>query len=174
MKTHMLTLCLLAAAALPAAAAPSASTPVLLNVQAASAPSQFGSAVLWGGRVLARDDNSGQTCLTIVAAPLTGAQGRPELPVNYSDDADRPGSRFFACGASTFSSADFNKGRLVTVAGRFAAIQERMVRGDCADHQAIVSHLPAESCVMQIPVVAVDDARSWASDPHAQNHSLSP
>ncbi len=75
--------------------------------------------VLWGGVILAIDNQPDETWLEVLAFPLD-ARGRPHTQ-------RAPQGRFFAVEADYLEPADFKTGRQVLVRGTFSAILEGKV-----------------------------------------------
>ena len=116
---------LLAAAALAACA----TSPVPLQGQylpitphEAAARESTGAAVRWGGRIVAVEPKSNQTCFEMISTRLD-ASGRPRWA------SDEVGGRFIACRTGFYDPALFEKNREVTFAGRIDGYETRKIGG---------------------------------------------
>lgn len=70
----------------------------------------IGSAVRWGGRVVAVESEGARTCFRLIAQPL-GRNGQP-------DGSDTSLGHFSACRAGSYDTRTFAPNREVTVTGR--------------------------------------------------------
>ncbi|MFO8156144.1 MAG: Slp family lipoprotein [Pseudomonadota bacterium] len=87
--------------------------------RAAVAAEELGDTLLWGGVILAIDNQSEETWLEVLAFPLD-PRGRPHT-------RREPLGRFFAVEAGYLEPADFQPGRQVLVRGEFTEILEGKV-----------------------------------------------
>lgn len=127
-----------------------------------------GATVLWGGRIFERETSDGQHCIGVVAFPLSRKDGRP-------DTRAQPGQIFYACSAVALDANDYAAGRQVAVAGKVGPIRQRIVGRTCThvpgnanlSYRGTVVEQVAEGCQARMPVVFVDDGRTWADPPEA-------
>jgi starvation-inducible outer membrane lipoprotein len=128
---------------------------------------QNGAAVLWGGRVFSRADDAGHNCLEIASLPLLPSDGHPARR-----DRVREGQHFIVCGPQGFASAEHPVRSYLTIAGSVRGVEQRFVRRSCdylidsAGHRDLASaRQPAEhGCTVSLPIVDVEDSRSWRED----------
>jgi outer membrane lipoprotein len=78
-----------------------------------------GTAVRWGGRIIAVEPKADRTCFQILAQEL-GNQARPR-------GGDESGGRFLACRSGFYDPAVFAEGRELTVTGRIAGGESRRI-----------------------------------------------
>lgn len=119
MKTFLILTASLALAACASAPQPLQGQYANLYPDDAAGQSSIGTAVRWGGRIVAVDPQSQRSCFEIVALPLS-ATGRP-LQV------DRSEGRFIACRAGFYDPEVFQAGREITVSGRIDGFDTRKV-----------------------------------------------
>lgn len=145
---------------------------VMLDVASAVDGTHQGSTVLWGGKILGRYDESGQTCLEIGASTLGIRDGRPR------EAGALRGQRFYACSDAGFDESKYAKGQLATVAGTLGAVQERRLRGgSCATVYEGAGSRKVDGddgCLIQIPVVVVADSRAWLGGLLTKRTSIGP
>jgi starvation-inducible outer membrane lipoprotein len=128
-----------------------------------------GTAVLWGGRIFERESKDGQTCVGVVAFPLSRKDARPET-------RGEPGSIFYACASGELDASDYAAGRQIAVAGKIAAVREAIVSPTCTrlppntanrTYKATVVAQGADGCTARMPSVAISDSHTWADPPAA-------
>ena len=114
---------LLAAAALAACA----TSPVPLQGQylpitphEAAARESTGAAVRWGGRIVAVEPKSNQTCFEMISTRLD-ASGRPRWA------SDEVGGRFIACRTGFYDPAVFEPNREVTFVGTISGYETHKI-----------------------------------------------
>lgn len=144
-------------------------SPVATNVSLAARGGYQGATVLWGGLIVDHVTESGQTCLQVVATPLDEHSGRPTHTPYSLGSNQLPGQRFFACQSSPLSESDYAIGRVVTVAGTLGIVQERVLpTSSCMgepDLSRTAHEMTARGCTLQVPVVTIQDSRSWVAPP---------
>lgn len=86
---------------------------------APSAAPSAGSAVRWGGRIVAVEPEAERTCFQILGLPLA-QNARPR-------DIDEASGRFVACRDGFYDPAVFVAGRELTVTGRVTGSATRLV-----------------------------------------------
>jgi hypothetical protein len=146
-----------------------AETPNTLLDPAVALDGEHGGAVaLWGGRVFAHAADVGDDCLEVGALPLRPSDGRP-----VRRDRTREGQHFIACGPGEFASADHPVRSYLTVSGTVRGVERRFVRRGCSYLIDDAGHWDTGSarepaprgCTVMLPIVDVDDSRSWREDP---------
>jgi hypothetical protein len=157
------------AAALVAGAA-FADTPqkVLLDPAVALDGKHEGADVLWGGRVFARSEDSGDHCLEISALPLRASDGRPVL-----NDPTAQGQHFVACGPDGFASAAHPVRSYLTITGTVRNVDHRFLPHHCGYLIDAQGHWDKGSareptnngCDFAMPVVDVVESRAWPETP---------
>ncbi len=85
----------------------------------ATASSQTGAPVRWGGEIINVEPARQSTCFEVLARPLSG-NGRPV-------DSDQSQGRFLACRSNFYDPAAFAAGRDVTFTGRIDSYQSRLI-----------------------------------------------
>lgn len=119
MKTILVVIAALGLAACASAPRPLQGQYANLYPNAAASQSSIGSAVRWGGRIVAVEPQSQRSCFEIVAMPLSST-GRPY-------DIDRSEGRFIACRAGFYDPEVFQAGREITISGRIDGFETRKV-----------------------------------------------
>lgn len=126
-----------------------------------------GAAALWGGRIVAKTKDHGETCIEVAAYPLRRSDGRPLT------QSGPGGQHFLACHASAFESGDYSIGKQATVAGVVGPLVERGTRVSCGPDADVRDRLEnrgnradaANRCDSPLPTLTVTDSRAWPEPP---------
>jgi outer membrane lipoprotein len=102
-----------------------------------SSSASVGSAVRWGGRIVAVEAVGERTCFRLIAQPL-GPNGQP-------DGSDTSLGRFSACRAGNYDARTFAPNREITVTGRIEGFD---AANGASSASAPVPRLAAQAVVL--------------------------
>lgn len=165
-QSHTLAACIGLCASMAASGADTTALKAFSSPAEAAKGASEGATVLWGGRIFEREASAGQTCIGVVAFPLSRKDARP-------DTRAQPGQVFYACSAAALDANDYAAGRQVAVAGKVGPVRERIVGRTCMhlpgnanlSYRGTTVDQVAEGCKARMPVVFIADGHTWADPP---------